>query len=248
MPPSIVRGDPPARRAPARGGVGLRRTTQQHVVRSWEVTADPLRQYLAQCGATVVLIDSRGSDARGVAFESVIQGRLGWNEVADQAAAVRQLIQRGVLRDGAVGIYGGSYGGFMTLMAMAREPELFGVGVATSSVTDWAGTTPPTPNATSGPRPPTPRRTGDRPPSRAPRRCAAACSLMHGTSDENVLMRNSTRLVEAFRSAGREVELVPLSGQRHRARGSAIHMRDARTAAHLLRGLGLPFPEELGPS
>jgi dipeptidyl-peptidase-4 len=221
---------------------------RQYVVRSWEATADPLRQYLAQCGATVVVVDSRGSEFRGVAFESVIQGRLGWNEVADQAAAVRQLIQRRVLRDGAVGIYGGSYGGFMTLRAMAREPELFGVGVAISSVADWAEYDTAYTERYLG----TPTTTPE-----AYRRSSAlayaaevrgSLLLMHGTSDENVLMRNSTRLVEAFRSAGREVELVPLIGQRHRARGSAIRVRDARTAAHLLRGLGLPVPEELDPS
>ncbi len=221
---------------------------RQYAVRSWEVTADPLRQYLAQCGATVVVIDSRGSEFRGVAFESVIQGRLGWNEVADQAAGVRQLIQRGVLRDGAVGIYGGSYGGFMTLMAMAREPDLFGVGVAIAPVADWAGYDTAYSERYLGT------------PSANPkgyRRSAALTDatdvrgsllLIHGTSDENVHMRNSVRVVEAFRSAGREVELVTLVGQRHRTRGSAIHVREARTAGHLLRGLGLPVPDELDPS
>lgn len=221
---------------------------RQYVVRSWEVTADPLRQYLAQCGATVAVIDSRGSEFRGVAFESVIQGRLGWNEVADQAAGVRQLIQRGVLRDGALGIYGGSYGGFMALMAMAQEPDLFGVGVAIAPVADWAGYDTayserylgtPSGNPEAYQRSSALTHVGE---------VRGSLLLMHGTSDENVHMRNSTRLVEAFRSAGRDVELVPLIGQRHRTRGSAIHVREARTAAHLLRGLGLPVPEELGPS
>jgi len=93
---------------------------QQYVRRSWEVTADPLRQYLAESGATVVAVDNRGSAWRGVAFESAVDGRLGWNEVADQAAAVRELVERGVLDGGRIGIYGTSYGGFMTLMAMAQ--------------------------------------------------------------------------------------------------------------------------------
>jgi dipeptidyl aminopeptidase/acylaminoacyl peptidase len=70
--------------------------------------------------------------------------------------------------------------------------------------------------------------------------------LIHGTFDENVHLRNSTRLVDAFRSDGREVELVELPGQRHRTREPAILVRDGRTAAHLLDGLGLALPEELG--
>jgi dipeptidyl-peptidase-4 len=69
--------------------------------------------------------------------------------------------------------------------------------------------------------------------------------LIHGTADENVHLRHSLRLVEAFRQAGREVELVRVAEQRHRMRGDAIRERERRTIAHLLRGLGLPLPDEL---
>jgi dipeptidyl-peptidase-4 len=133
----------------------------------------------------------------------------------------------------------------MTLMAMAREPELFSVGVAVAPVTDWSGYDTAYTERYLG----TP---ADHP--EAYQRSSALAHaadvrgsllLIHGTFDENVHLRHSTRLVDAFRSAGREVELVELSGQRHRARGPAIRVRDGRTAAHLLRGLGLPLPEEL---
>jgi dipeptidyl-peptidase-4 len=218
---------------------------RQYVQRSWEVTADPLRQYLAQSGATVVVVDSRGSTDRGVAFESVIAGQLGANEVADQAAAVRQLEERGVLRRGGVGIYGGSYGGFMTLMAMAREPELFTVGVAMAPVADWSGYDTAYSERYLG----TPAGNPE-----AYRRSSALAHasqvqgnllLIHGTFDENVHLRHSRLLVDALRSAGRAVDLVELPGQRHRARGAAIRVRDGRAAAHLLHGLGLPLPEDL---
>lgn len=218
---------------------------QQYVKRSWEMTADPLRQYLAQSGVTVVMVDNRGSAWRGVAFESVVDGRLGGDEVADQAAAVRQLTERGVLRSGGVGIYGTSYGGFLTLMAMAREPDLFRVGVAIAPVTDWGGYDTAYTEQYLGPPATNPE---------AYRRSSAlahaaavggALLLIHGTFDENVHLRNSMRLVDAFRSVGREVELVELPGQRHRTRGPAIRVRDGRTAAHLLDGLGLPLPEDL---
>jgi hypothetical protein len=52
--------------------------------------------------------------------------------------------------------------------------------------------------------------------------------------------------VEAFREAGREVELVKLPEQRHKTRGGAIRGREQRTIAHLMRGLGLPGPDEVG--
>jgi dipeptidyl-peptidase-4 len=71
--------------------------------------------------------------------------------------------------------------------------------------------------------------------------------LIHGTADENVHLRHSERLIQAFHDAGREIELVRLPEQRHRTRGGAIRERDRRTIAHLLRGLGLPIPAGLGP-
>ena len=100
---------------------------------------DGLRQYLAQSGATVVVVDNRATGFRGLAFESAVDGRMGWSEVADQAAALRQLAERGEVDLGRVGIVGGSYGGFMTIMAMALEPEIFSTGVAIAPVTEMSG-------------------------------------------------------------------------------------------------------------
>ncbi len=218
----------------------------QDVRRSWEMTANPLRQYLAQAGVTVVVVDNRGSAWRGVAFERAVERRLGGNEVADQAAAVRQLVAAGVLRDGGVGIYGGSYGGFMTLMAMAQEPDLFRVGVAIAPVAEWTGyDTAYTERYLGAPGANQEAYVTSSALTHAGK-VRGSLLLIHGTSDENVHLRHSTRLVEAFRSAGREVELVELQGQRHRTRGPARRVRDARTAAHLLRGLGLPIPDDLG--
>ncbi|MDP9467882.1 MAG: S9 family peptidase [Chloroflexota bacterium] len=217
----------------------------QYVKRSWELTADPLRQYLAQAGATVVVVDNRGTAFRGSAFEAPIRNRLGWNEVHDQAAAVRQLAERRELRGGGVGITGGSYGGFMTVLAMALEPDLFAVGAAIAPVIDWTGYDTAYSERYLG----TPAANPDAYRQSSVLIHAAdvrgSLLLMHGTADENVHPSHSTRLVEAFRSAGRELELVTLPGQRHRTRGAAIRTRDGRTAAHLLRGLGLPVPEEL---
>jgi dipeptidyl aminopeptidase/acylaminoacyl peptidase len=68
--------------------------------------------------------------------------------------------------------------------------------------------------------------------------------LIHGTIDENVHLRHSLRLVEAFRSAGRVLPLVELPEQRHTTRGPSLGVRDGHAAAHLLRGLGLPPPDE----
>lgn len=218
----------------------------QYVRNDWELTVFGLRQYLAQHGATVVVVDSRGTDGRGLAFESAVHRRMGWNEVADQATALRQLAARGELDVGKVGVVGASYGGFMAIMAMAREPDLFGTAVAVAPVSEWTGYDTAYTERYLGL--PTENPDGYRESSALTHVKAVRGDLLliHGTVDENVHLRHSKRLVEAFRDAGTEVDLVTLPEQRHRTRGRAIQVRDRRTLAHLLRGLGLPLPEGLG--
>jgi dipeptidyl-peptidase-4 len=72
--------------------------------------------------------------------------------------------------------------------------------------------------------------------------------LIHGALDENVHLSHSVQLQAALQAAGRDVELLLLPDQRHRLRGQApIRLCERRTVAHLLRGLGLPLPDELLP-
>ena len=217
----------------------------QYVRNDWELTVYGLRQYLAQHGATVVVVDNRGSADRGLAFESAVSRRMGWNEVADQATGLRQLAARGELDLGRVGAVGASYGGFMTIMAMAKEPDLVGTGVAIAPVSEWSGYDTAYTERYLGL--PSENADGYHESSALTHVDAVHGDLLliHGTVDENVHLRHSERLVEAFRNAGKEVELVRLPEQRHKTRADAIRVREQRTIAHLLRGLGLPLPEEL---
>ena len=217
----------------------------QYVRNEWEVTCYGLRQYLGQHGATVLVVDNRGTETRGLDFESAVHLRMGMNEVADQATALRQLAERGELDLGRVGVTGGSYGGFMSIMAMALEPDLFRTAVAVAPVSEWTGYDTAYTERYLGL--PSENPDGYRESSALTHvpEVHGDLLLIHGTVDENVHLRHSERLVAAFREAGREVELVTLPEQRHRTRGDAIRLRERRTIAHLLRGLGLPLPEEL---
>jgi len=221
----------------------------QYVKRSWEVTSHLLRQYLRQQGAAVLMVDNRGTNNRGTAFEAAMGGRFGSVEVADQAAAVRDLAARGEIDPERVAITGWSYGGFMTVMCMAREPDLFRVGVAGAPVVEWSGyDTAYTERYLGHPA----QQTDAYRDSSLPGRAAEVTGdllLVHGTLDENVHLRHSRRLIAAIQAVGRAVELVLLPNQRHRTRGDgAIHLRERRTAAHLLEGLGLSLPAELRPA
>ena len=96
-----------------------------------------LEQVLAHRGYVVWQLDNRGSKGRGTAFEAPIYRRLGRQEIADQRLGVEYLIQNGLATPDQIGIFGWSYGGYMTIRSLLFAPDLFKVGVAGAPVTDW---------------------------------------------------------------------------------------------------------------
>ncbi len=93
--------------------------------------------WMAEQGYLVFTVDNRGSDNRGFAFESVIHGRLGVNEIEDQMKGVDYLKSLPYVDGNRLAIHGWSFGGFMTTSIMLRKPDVFKVGVAGGPVTDW---------------------------------------------------------------------------------------------------------------
>ncbi|MBL9120194.1 MAG: DPP IV N-terminal domain-containing protein [Phycisphaerae bacterium] len=88
-------------------------------------------------GVLLATIDNRGTPGRGKAFEAANYLSLGEEDCDDQAALVRQLCERPYVDASRVAITGHSYGGFMTVNALLRYPNLFQVGVAGAPPTDW---------------------------------------------------------------------------------------------------------------
>ncbi|WP_373059620.1 prolyl oligopeptidase family serine peptidase [Zunongwangia sp. H14] len=93
---------------------------------------------LTDLGYTVIDIDYRGSAGYGRDWRTGIYRHMGGKDLSDQVDGVKYLIENYDIDPQKVGIYGGSYGGFITLMAMFTEPETFKAGAALRSVTDWA--------------------------------------------------------------------------------------------------------------
>ncbi|HEX2779386.1 MAG TPA: prolyl oligopeptidase family serine peptidase, partial [Gemmatimonadaceae bacterium] len=95
-------------------------------------------QYLASKGYVVLDLDYRGSAGYGRDWRTAIYRHMGVRDLQDQIDASRWLRRELQLDPERVGIYGGSYGGFITLMALFTAPKEFGAGAALRSVTDWA--------------------------------------------------------------------------------------------------------------
>ncbi len=109
----------------------------QGVSRRWTNTL-PFLHYLAQEGYIVLNLDYRGSRGYGRDFRTGIYRHMGETEVRSGLAAVEYLVtEQGVDRE-RIGLFGGSYGGFFTLMSMFKHPGVFKAGAVRAPVTDWA--------------------------------------------------------------------------------------------------------------
>ncbi len=93
---------------------------------------------LMERGFVVLDIDYRGSAGYGRDWRTGIYRHMGGKDLTDQVDAVDYLVKEFGVDGKRIGIYGGSYGGFITLMAMFTQPDVFAAGVALRPVTDWA--------------------------------------------------------------------------------------------------------------
>jgi dipeptidyl-peptidase-4 len=92
---------------------------------------------LAQQGYIVVSVDNRGTGGRGAVFKKATYGKLGRLESDDQAAAARALAKLDYVDATRIGIWGWSFGGYLTSLCLTRYPELFRAGIAVAPVTNW---------------------------------------------------------------------------------------------------------------
>ena len=98
--------------------------------RSWET-------YMAQKGYIVFILDNRGSENRGKAFEQATFRHLGQEEMRDQMCGVEYLKSLPYVDANRIGVHGWSFGGFMTISLMTNYPDVFKVGVSGGPVIDW---------------------------------------------------------------------------------------------------------------
>jgi dipeptidyl-peptidase 4 len=184
-------------------------------------------EVLTEAGIVVVSVDGRGTGGRGKDFEAAVYRRLGTCEVEDLVAAVDRLAKEPWFDRARVGVWGWSYGGTFSALAMGRAPQVFRAGVAVAPVTDWRlYDTIYT------------ERYMDRPcDNEDGYRVAAALSwakdvtgsllLAHGLADDNVHAQNTWRMVQALVAAGRPYDL-----QIYPQRGHGIDGMNERRHLH----------------
>lgn len=178
-----------------------------------------------EMGIATFLIDNRGTMGRGHAFEAAVYRRLGDLEVKDQLAAVRWLKSQPWVDSDRLAVYGGSYGGYMTLMCMLKAPDVFRAGIAYAPVTDWSLYDTAYTERYMG----TPQDNPDGYRESAPLNFSGALQgdllLVHGGVDNNVHLQNSLQLIDRLASANKKFELMIYPQTRHGVRHSrfALH-------------------------
>lgn len=190
------------------GGPGV-----QRVLENW--TGSSFTQILTRAGYVVFQLDNRGTAFRGAAFQAPIRGRLGDVEIADQVQGGRWLAEQGFVDPARIGVWGWSYGGYLTLMLMFRAPGVFRAGVAGAPVTDWALYDTHYTERYLGR--PVDNPEGYSTSSVLPYAGSLQGSLLiiHGMADDNVLFLHSTKLLRRLQDLGRPFDVMVYPGAKH---------------------------------
>ena len=183
---------------------------------------------LAQLGFIVVRVDWRGSLGGGSVRES-IYGNIGRYEIPDHVAALEQLAaERSYMDLSRVGIFGGSYGGYIALRAMLQAPDFFDVGIASAPITDMAehygneiAVGPIETNLEAYEYA-----------SNIPiaKNLRGMLLLVHGTCDAAVPLSHTIRIIQEFTRTGRPYNLILVPGEDHGgwSPSNAAYFLDAR--------------------
>jgi dipeptidyl-peptidase 4 len=189
----------------------------QTVRNAWE-GAD-WAQVLAARGFAVWEMDNRGSSGRGHAFETPLYRRFGKTELADQLEGVRYLLEQGFVDPARLGIYGWSYGGFLTLYSLLNAPDVFRAGIAGAPVTNWRNYDTIYTERYLGL--PAENAEGYRASSAIEyaSKLKAKLLMVHNLEDDNVLFQNTLQMTEALERAGKIFHMLIYPQKSHGVSG-----------------------------
>ncbi|MGH9406607.1 MAG: S9 family peptidase [Terriglobia bacterium] len=197
------------------GGPGIQIVRNQWGATGW------MDQLLSEHGFLIWSLDNHGSAGRGHKFETVIFEHMGKRELQDQLAGIHYLKSLPYVDPSRVGIFGWSYGGYMTLYALTHAPGVFKCGVAGAPVTDWhyydsiyteRYMRTPDQNAAGY---------GDSSDVLAAGKLRAKLLLIHGVADDNVHLMNTINFINALIENRIPYQLYLQPAQKHGFSGTA---------------------------
>ncbi len=176
-------------------------------------------QALAHKGYVIWQLDNRRSAGRGHRWEAVIHRKLGEQELADQKEGVSHLLSLGFVDPKRLGIYGWSYGGYMTLFSLTHAPGLFRAGIAGAPLTDWRNYDSIYTDRYMGLPSDNPNGYRASSPLTNASNLMAKLFLIHNISDDNVHFQNTLQMCDALEKAGKPFELMIYPQKTHEVSG-----------------------------
>ena len=205
----------------------------QQVANRWNGTNDYWHQLLAQEGMIIICVDGRGTGLKGRDFKKVTQKELGKFEVEDQIAAAKKLAERSYIDKNNIGIWGWSYGGFMSTNCLLKGNDIFSTAIAVAPVTSWRFydtvyteryMQTPQENASGY---------DDNSPINYTDKLEGNYLLVHGTGDDNVHAQNSMRMINALVAANKPFDIAMYPDRAHgirKGKNTRLHLYKKMTA------------------
>jgi dipeptidyl-peptidase-4 len=203
----------------------------QTVLDSWGGSQYLWHLMLTQKGYVVASADNRGTGARGRDWRKVIYRQLGVVETRDQAAAAADLASRAWIDRDRVGIWGWSYGGFMSLNTLFQAPSVYRTAISVAPVTHWKFYDNIYTERYNG-LPQENREGYDRgSPLSYVDGLKGELLLVHGSGDDNVHYQNSESLINALVAANKQFAMMEYPDRNHSISGgnTTVHLRELLT-------------------
>ena len=186
----------------------------QEVLDQWERNK-PWFQYLNQQGYIIACVDNRGTDGRGEAFKKATYMQLGKYETEDQIAAAEYLGKQSYIDSDRIGIFGWSYGGYMSLLCLMKGSHVFKMGIAVAPVTNWRFYD----SAYTERFMRKPQDNSEGYDSNSPinhvEKLQGKLLLIHGAADDNVHLQNSNMLISELVKHNKQFEMQFYTNKNH---------------------------------
>ncbi|GAK97857.1 dipeptidyl peptidase IV [Nonlabens tegetincola] len=203
----------------------------QQVANSWYGANDYWHSMLANEGYIIACVDGRGTGYKGADFKKVTQKELGKYEVEDQIAAAEVLGEMDYIDASRIGIWGWSYGGFMSSNCILKGNDVFSTAIAVAPVTNWRFydsiyteryMTTPQENASGY---------DENSPINHVDKLKGKYLLIHGSADDNVHVQNTMRMIEALVQANKQFDWAIYPDKNHGIYGgnTRIHLFNKMT-------------------
>lgn len=172
-------------------------------------------QMMALHGIVVVSVDNRGTGFRGEEFRKMTYGQLGKYETEDQIELAKYLVRSGIADSTRIGIFGWSYGGFMSSLCMTKGSDYFSTGIAVAPVTNWRYYDNIYTERYMGLPQSNPQGYDDNSPIHYADRLKGNYLLIHGTADDNVHFQNSVEMISALVKANKHFQTMYYPDSNH---------------------------------